>query len=342
MMRLFIVLLSAFTALLAHAEPDYTCWGDPVNVAVVDIRVTNFSSNRKGTTKKMQYMTNPASFPGRCNSIGGKYFGTMAHYVDIGPTLIYSSINPGYFKLSDDVDIRIGTPGYYTSQLLYFPIIPSDGLLGTVIPPMQAENAFVSGFSVAGSGSVELKLRRDIIGGAIVVPSDTELFSAYRVANMTPFPPRPSRPLVQGRTKAGGQVIPIAPECSINQGNTIEVNFDTMNTNLISSSSSSAMGYRKDIALHFSCNTSLTQDIRVQLIADSAQFSSELIRSDNIRLGFALKHNGKIVKPMESFDSRLLDGGGNDSITLMPVKDPVNTLSGGEFNASATLVISSI
>lgn len=334
-MRFFILLLGMFAVIVAHAEPDNTCWGDPVTIAIVDIASAPFTSNKKGAESTMKYKTNPNYFGGYCNR--SVPYTVMTHYVDMGPTLIPSDINPGYFKLNDDIDVLLGSLGAGTK---YYPLEPSDGLLGGG-PSSFGENIFVRAFVVAGTGIVKLKLRRDIIGGAIVVPPDTELFSAYRVMNQEPYPPRPSRPLVQARTKGSGQIIPVAPECSINQGNTIEANFHTLQTDLVPSRSDDE-GYHKDIALHFSCNISLTQDIQVQLVADSADFSSDLIRSDNHQLGFALKHHGVLVRPMESFSARLENGVDNENITLSPVKDAFNELKGGGFNASATLVILSI
>ncbi|VTP64672.1 Uncharacterised protein [Serratia rubidaea] len=66
-------------------------------------------------------------------------------------------------------------------------------------------------------------------------------------------------------------MIAITPECSINQGNVIEANFHTLQTDQVVSRSDGER-YSKDIALRFSCNSSLTQDIKVQLVADSAGF----------------------------------------------------------------------
>lgn len=336
-MKWTVLLTLLFFWLPANAEPDNTCWGEPVNVSVVDIARANFSSNKRGAESITSYRTDSNIFSGLCNK--HDYFNTMTHYVDMGATLVPSDINAGYFKLSDDVDIMIGSS--VGSIIKYFPLVPSDSLIGTTIPSSFGDNMRVDGFGVAGSGNIKLKLRRDIIGGAILVPPDTELFSAYRVMNKKPYPPRPSRPLVQARTKGSGQIIPVTPECSINQGNVIEANFHMLQTDLVVSHSDGER-YSKDIALRFSCNSSLTQDIKVQLVADSAGFSSDLIRSDNNALGFALKHQGQLVKPMMTFPARLEAGTGNATITLTPVKDPNVTLTAGAFNGSATLVIFSL
>lgn len=332
-MKLLIVLLLALTTLSAYAEPDNTCWGDPVNIAVVGIDASDFPSNKKGTEVSLWYQTTPDTFSGVCNrSFSGLYI-DMTHYIDMGDGLVPSELNSGYFKLSDDVDIRIRYDRYY------FPVVPP-AARGKTVPPIGHE-VIRNDFSVAGSGWITFKLRRDIIGGGIVVPSDTVLFSAYRVMNIRPFPPRPSRPLLQARTRAGGQVVPVTPVCSINQGNVIEVNFRTLQTDQVASRSDGER-YSKDIALRFSCNTSLTQDIKVQLVADSAGFSSDLIRSDNNALGFALKYRGQLVPPMSTFPARLDGGNGSENITLTPVKDSSVLLQAGAFNASAILIISAI
>ncbi|HDJ1442125.1 TPA: fimbrial protein [Serratia rubidaea] len=338
-MRITALLLGALTALAVQAEPNNTCWSDPVNIASVDIALASFSSNRAGAEARMTYSTNPQRFSAICNRSAAGF--TMTHYVDMGPSLIPSDINPGYFKLSNDIDIRIASESMDSPGYRYFPLAPPYSLEANGRPPV-GQGVVVNDFYVAGSGIIDLRLRRDIIGGAIVVPSNTELFSAYRIMNSRPFAPRASRPVVQARTRSGGQVIPVTPECSINQGNTISVNFGVLQTSRISSESRSDEFYSKDISLNFSCNTSLTQDIKVRLVADSADFSADLIRSDHHELGFLLKHNGSLVKPMGSFIARIEKGAGSESIALVPVKDPHVSLLGGEFHASATLVITSL
>ncbi|MFI8416765.1 fimbrial protein [Serratia sp. NPDC078593] len=331
----FIVFSSA-----VFSEPDNTCWGDPVNIAVVDIGSAPFSSNEQGATATVSYNMLNNGFSGVCNNKEGLN-GYMTYYVDMGERLIPSDLKRNYYKLSDDVDIRIYTDTGIGKKGIFFPAKPADGLLGSKYPS-KGENVLEKGvFSVAGKGLIYLTLRRDIIGGAIVIPSDTVLFSAYRVMNITPYPPRPSRPLVQARTKPGGAVIPITPVCKINNGKTIEVDFGTLQTTHVATSISER-GYGKNVALKFSCNTNLSQDIQVKLVSDTPYFSSDYIRSDNPELGIALSHGNKLVKPHQSLLARLYNGSGDAMISVMPVKNTRGILKGGEFNASAILVILSI
>ncbi|MBU3895536.1 fimbrial protein [Serratia rubidaea] len=345
-MRRFLFIFLAVFSPCSHAEPDNTCWGDPVNIAVVTISSASFSSNKKGASARMRYSTVPDRFPAVCNrNMEGSGL-MMSHYVDMGSGLAPSDLNPGYFKLNEDVDIRISSAATGSAAYEYFPLAPP-GLKAFTVPPVgQGTRGMM--FSTTSQGYIYLMLRRNIIGGAVVVPSNTELFSVYRVMYTNdisvPRPSRPSKPLVQARTRPGGQVIPVPSECSINQGNVINVNFGMLQTALIPASSSGKKGegYSKDITLSFNCNSSLTQNVKVKLVADTSMFSSDLIRSDNADLGFALKNNERLVKPMGAFPIRLEDGLGRASITLMPVRNPQAELKGGVFNASATLVIQSL
>lgn len=331
-MRLFILLLGMFSLMTAYAEPDNTCWSDPINISSVSLADADLPSNKKGGEVGVWFDVGSKA-PAICNIMTTAYY-YMVHYIDMGRTLPPSEINSGYFKLSDDFDIRIRSGAYY------FPLL-NPGFSLSSIPPVGKEMKVDRLGFRAGAGFIYLKLRRDIIGGAVMVPPDTELFSIYEVLRTSLSPPKPSKPVMQARTLAGGEIIPVMSECSINQGETINVNFNTLQTDQVPNSSNGKR-YTKNIALHFSCNSSLTQDLQVQLVAGRTEFSADLIRSDNNQLGFALKHNEQLVKPMNSFGIRLVNGAGSDEITLMPVKDPKSALSAGAFNASATLVIMSL
>ncbi|MBH1929654.1 fimbrial protein [Serratia rubidaea] len=319
----------------AHAEPDNTCWGEPVNTSVVDLGNVKFHGNKKGTISDVINYSVRGKLSGICNR-SAKDATMMAYYRDLGPALTPSpdSNSTKYYTLSDDVDIMIMSGGIYS----YLPLGPYNWPFGDFVPPLGQGIRFDNIENIASTGQIYLKLRRDVIGGAIVIPSDIVLFSVYPVVRMHINPPRASTPVFEAHTKTGGQVIPVGQECSINQGNTINVNFNILQTDQVPTSGNGKR-YSKDITLNFSCNSRITQDVRVQLVADTAEFSSDLIRSDNNQLGFALKHNGQLVKPMNSFGARLYSGAGSDEITLMPVKDLKVPLQAGAFNASATLVI---
>ncbi|HDJ2774426.1 TPA: hypothetical protein PP069_004311, partial [Serratia rubidaea] len=311
-MKWTVLLTLLFFWLPAHAEPDNTCWGEPVNTSVVDLGNAKFHGNKKGMISDVINYSVRGKLSGVCNRSASNA-DNMAYYRDLGPTLIHSPDSNGtdYYIINDDLDMVIISGGNYN----YLPRGAGDWPFGTVVPPIGQGVRINDIENVASTGQIYLKLRRDVIGGAVVIPSDIVLFSVYPVIRMHDSPPRASKPVFEAHTKTGGQVIPVGHECSINQGNTINVNFNVLQTDLVPISSSGHR-YTKDIALRFGCNSSLNQNVLVQLVADTAEFSSDLIRSDNNQLGFALKHHGQLVQPMSSFGIRLFNGTGSDEITL--------------------------
>lgn len=94
--------------------------------------------------------------------------------------------------------------------------------------------------------------------------------------------------------------------------------------------------------MSFSCNTSITQDAKIRLVSDVATFSNQAIKTDNATLGVFLKYKGKVVSPFETFPIKLINGGGQDTISFSLVRSQEEPLKVGKFNASATLIIESV
>ncbi|CAI1919846.1 putative fimbrial subunit SteE [Serratia proteamaculans] len=313
------------------------CWTSPTMVILVDFGVANFTNNKAGATANLTYGSAPSSFGAYCNRNDSSTIRSMSHYIDYGPGIIQSTINASWYRLSNDVDIRI-RPG---KGWLFLPIVATDDLTGSVTPPNICNKCWVNGFMVAGSGFVEVKLRRDVIGGAIIVPANFELFSAYRVLTKTPRPPKPSAPIIKLVTKSSGIVIPVPTVCEINNGNTINVAFGNVETDIIGTNPSLA-SQAINVAISIACNTSLTQDSVIRLVAASATFSDGLMATSNTNLGIAMQHNGHLVKPFGTFPIRLTNGSGQEQITLYPVKNAIKEPKEGAFTASATLVVESL
>lgn len=320
-----------------RANPVDACWTSPTKEILVDFGVANFTNNKAGATANLTYSSTPSSFGAYCNRNDNSTIHAMSHYVDYGPGIAQSTINASWYRLSNDVDIRIRP----SKSSLFLPIVDTDNLLGYVTPPNICNKCWVEGFSVAGSGIVEVKLRRDIIGGAIIVPANFELFSAYRVLTKTPRPPKPSAPIMKLVTASSGIVIPVPTVCEINNGNAINVAFgnvvkDTIGTN------PSLVSQGINVGISISCNTNLTQDSVIRLIATSTIFSDGLMATSNTNLGIAMQYNDHLVKPFGAFPIRLINGSGLEQITLYPVKNAVQEPKEGAFTASATLVIEAL
>ncbi len=133
------------------------------------------------------------------------------------------------------------------------------------------------------------------------------------------------------------QYIPLPVVCHINNSMAIEVDFGDIDNTKISRDGSR---YVKTVPLNYSCNTPITQNININLIAAPANFSTDVIASslpDDI--GVMVKHNGVLVKPNQKFDTILVNGVGQDQLQVSPVINDLTKSVTGAFTASATLIM---
>ncbi|BEM84347.1 hypothetical protein SME41J_36710 [Serratia marcescens] len=347
-MKIFYILLVCIGALCsrAYAEIDNVCWTSPTLISVASLSLANFSSNKAGATGSVNYSSNPPTFNGICNRLTSSSWvgasptlGSMTHYIDLAPDLPPSALNPGWYQLSPDIDIKVRTMNGF-DKWVYLPVMPGK-VFGFIRPEPICRECLVSGFSVAASGVIEIKLRRDIIGGAIVIAPNKKIFTAYRVADTFPFPNKPTRPMMELNLSSGGTIIPIPTECEINNGNVINIDFGHLPIESVATSPSQPY---KDVSknLSISCNTNLTQDAVIRLVSGTTSFSDDLIATSNPNLGIIMKNDNKIIKPHGTFPIRLENGTGFANITLFPVKNSKVQPSAGAFIASATLIVESL
>ncbi|WP_278426845.1 fimbrial protein [Pantoea dispersa] len=239
-----------------------------------------------------------------------------------------SNINPGYFILSDDLDIMVKVKGYSIYHK-----VPFDVEAETIIH--FPGGSFPDELAFLTHGNIELKLRRDVIGGAVVIPFGKKLVSNYLTAN----PRREYTTLPLFNLISELQIIPVPIVCNINDGIEINVEFNRIAIETLSESVTSVV-HSKDIPLQVRCNVTLNQEVNLRLVAGTPSFSNELIATNYPDLGIAVKHKGQLLKPMGTSAVRLINGMASEVITVFPVKKKGQPLSGGEFNASATLLIS--
>jgi len=335
-----IIIFISFTminSVVAYARNENACWGEPVNITAISATsIGSFPSNRKGTEKRIFFKTEPTTFPGYCNkSFAGTPNG-MHYYGDMNPLFSLSELNQGYYKLSEDVDIRISLGTIYKSYK--FPMIPPNSVSGAVKPNGVGERIYVNNFSAAGEGFIDLVLRRDIIGGAIIIPAGVKLYDMYRVLTISPYPPKPEDPLLQGVIMGGGVIIPVPVVCKINQDNLIQVEFGNLSIAAVSDSESNP-SFIKDIPIDVSCSESITKKVGIKLVSEFSPFSSNLVATSNQSLGLAMLHNGVIIKPYDSFPMDIYDGLGHAAFSIFPVKNKMSRLESGEFTASAILIV---
>lgn len=314
----------------AYANVPNTYWATPgENDFTVELNNTGFPSNQAGTTLEIPYRAqgDPTRYRLNFNNQTGQS-STETHML-VDSVLPASDINPGYLKLNDFIDVRVliiksGAIGSWS----YFGNTPN------LIDGIGWANIFNYGLY----GTLGLRLRKDIIGGAIIIPRDEVVASVFR--SMRRIGGRdgiPRNPLPSFRIVLKGQTLPTPVECSI-QADKRDVDFKDLSSADITIDGSR---YGQELQLTYRCNTPRNLPVKVNMIADNSSFSSNFIATSNPNLGIVMEHGGKTVKPWGSFDSTLMNGTGSDRIYVAPVKNPTaKTIATGDFTANAVLVLS--
>ncbi|MFC0227776.1 hypothetical protein [Serratia aquatilis] len=312
----------------AHANLPNTYWADPgTNNFIVELAQLSFPSNRAGATLEVPYVT-PGVSDYLLNS--NNQTGQTTVYVSMltESDLPDSDVNPNYLKLNEYLDLQVLTsPNATMRNWVYF------GQTYDVL-------GIAKGYRTYGiTGTLRLKLRKDMIGGAVLIPRDQLVANVYRSMQRSP---NPAAQLTKNRLPAfnitlKGQTLPVPVECSIQANNQSAylVEFGDLNSADITLDGSR---YGKEIQLDYRCNSERSIPVKVQMVSDNSVFSSNFVTTSNPEIGIVVKQGGKTVKPWGSFDSVLLNGRGSDRIYVAPVKNPAaKTIPTGDFTGNAVL-----
>lgn len=134
----------------------------------------------------------------------------------------------------------------------------------------------------------------------------------------------------------------VTTSCTINNGQQINVAFDQIRQDYLTQNVSDAQ-IKQDKALTYQCDDqSSTQDILIRMVSDATGFSSDFIKTSNPNVGVAMVYKNAVVKPNNSFRTRIVNGMGSDTITFVPVKNnvPYTSIATGPLSGSATLIFS--
>ncbi|UYP73320.1 fimbrial protein [Pantoea dispersa] len=324
----------------AHAGLDYARWTDPLAVMVLTSgRLASFIPPKEGVYGRIFFDESLNNFSGICNNPGKYEWNDVRIEADLGAYFVPSVKNSGYYRLTDEVDVKVQV---YAPDWYPYPMTFEDGRYkangrGPIKPGLGRVHDV---FSTAGYNLTDFIITKDIVGGAIFVPPNIEVATIYTIGYIrSPYPPRPEKPLLKIVIGPHGIIIPVPIVCDINNGTDINVEFDRIAVSSVSESVSNTANY-KDVPLEVKCSSALNQEVNLRLVAGTTSFSDELIATNYPDLGIAVKHKGQLLKPMGTSAVRLINGMASEVITVLPVKKKGQPLSGGEFNASATLLIS--
>ncbi|HHQ6631064.1 TPA: fimbrial protein [Serratia fonticola] len=337
-LKMILAVLLLLPTVVSASEMENTCWpysGD--NAFRVTLTKGSFTSSKAGSTAVFSYTGVPryymscwANYPAGTNPY---VLGFYQSRIDLPP----SDFGNGFYKVNEDFDIKItigGDGGHVvpSTQSIQGPIV-SDGD-GEVNRRYTKLARFASDVT---SSNITLRLRRDQLGGVVRIPPMVKLFRGYRLVSGSRGIPTVINDAPIMSMSTAGQLIQVPVVCTINHGVSIEVDFGDIDNTKLSSDGSS---YVKTIPLQYRCNTAVTQDVDISLIAAPAAFSSELIATtlpDDV--GVVVRHNGQVVKPNQKFSTTLLDGFGQDELQVAPVARDLTKSITGSFMASATLIM---
>lgn len=299
-----------------------TCWGEPLSIIPMELsQSSSFQSFKKDSEVKISWGGNGKYYIS-CSPLSPSF---KRYYHKITISLPPSNINPGYFKLNNDIDVRVifyddnAGPAYYAP----FQDIVSGGTISPVTRPSWWTGYMNSGITI-------FRLRRDIIGGVISHPGGTEILQAYRGWGYATYD-KPVYILTTNNILIGAPT-----KCSINSGEIINVNFHNINSSLLSIDGST---YSQKISLSINCSENVGNNVLIKLISDKTPFSDDFITTNNKNAGIAIKYNNKLIKPWDSFPIVMSGLSGRVEIDATPVKNPGKTITAGDFSASATLVL---
>ena len=129
-------------------------------------------------------------------------------------------------------------------------------------------------------------------------------------------------------------VILAAPSCTINNNQPIDVNFgDALLTSKVD-----GVNYSKPVDVSIFCSSSsVGTGLKIQLQGIGSTFDSTVLKTNNPNLGVELSRNTGVRWNLNSWLN--FTYGNTPGLIATPVKNPVGTLSPGNFSGSGTMVL---
>lgn len=140
--------------------------------------------------------------------------------------------------------------------------------------------------------------------------------------------------LAAGEINFKGKLIE-PPNCTINDGQSIEVDFG----NEIMTSRVDGSLYTKSISHGIKCSKPELAAMKLQIKGIGASFDGTSLQTSNENLAIQLSANGKKLGVNEWLDFDYTDDASIPKLDAVPMKKPSATLAGGDFTATATLMV---
>ncbi|HHB1427578.1 TPA: fimbrial protein [Serratia odorifera] len=250
-----------------------------------------------------------------------------------GINLLPSEINPGFYKLSEYIDVKVvvkiaGKVG--SEQSVPFQDIDNndpdyDCMKNAGSQPLGKV------FGTASNGRVIFKLRKSIDGGA----GDGNPGTIKIFGRMTQGGRYGSEPLFEITVNSRIDYLP--EKCTFNNGIPLDIDFNEIGTEGLDGSK-----HVRQLNVDFSCSGGSFDagDRPILLSLRSNAVDGDYFKTDMEGLGIVVKERGAVIRPNEKYPVSSPGNRGRWSLTAAPAARPGARLKEGEFNASATLVAS--
>lgn len=146
--------------------------------------------------------------------------------------------------------------------------------------------------------------------------------------------------LVSGNVLAAGEMnfkgkLIEPPNCTINDGKNIEVDFG----NEIMTSRVDGKLYTKAIQHGIKCTKPELAAMKLQIKGIGASFDGTSLKTSNDNLAIQLTANGEKLGVNQWLDFNYTNDASIPALAAVPVKKPSAALAGGDFTATATLMV---
>ena len=149
----------------------------------------------------------------------------------------------------------------------------------------------------------------------------------------------PVEPVVRVYLYADNNFVVEPSTCTINNNQSIDINFSTVDSTQIGKSVSSTP-IRMPVRLNYSCpDPGVTLPIKITLKGTASSFNANVLGMSNINLGAGLLRAGVLIGPEQSFNSMINNSSGGDDVVFALIRQSGSTPAAGAFNASGTLVM---
>lgn len=203
----------------------------------------------------------------------------------------------------------------------------------------------IPNFNAATQGFVDLRFIGQPQAGEPILQEDVLLATVYSSMARTAASRVSENPTPIYRIFLRKMQNPVPLECNItvNDQEQLNVEFGDIKSENITADGTSHIETRR---LNYECNSGNKDlPVKVSLIAGKSSFSNDFIATSTPNLGIVMKSGYdsgaiKVIPPNSSFNGRVINGRGSDTISFALVKKPGATAGlAGDFSANGILII---